>query len=119
MAGIHEMAESLGRALGRTPEYRTLARAVESADGDREIAALTNEVQALREAVQAAARRGEEPPAEEMERLEAAAGRLQASSVYQSVVAAQANFDRIMHRVDAAMEEGMRKGAESRIILTS
>ena len=118
MADIQEMAESLGRALGRTPEYRTLARAIESAKDDREMVALSNEVQALQEVLDAAARRGEEPPQTEMERLEAAVGRLQASSVYQSVVAAQANFDRIMHRVDAAMQEGMRKGAESRIILT-
>ena len=119
MAEIHEMAESLGRTLGRTAEYRTLARAIESADEDREIVALRNEVQALQEVIEAAAREGREPPKEEMERLEAALGRLQASSVYQSVVAAQANFDRIMYRVEAAMQEGMRKGAESRIILTS
>jgi len=44
--------------------------------------------------LEAAARKGEEPPGPEMEQLEAALGRLQASSVYQSVVAAQANFDR-------------------------
>ena len=117
MAEIQEMAESLGRSLGRTPEYRTLARAIESADGDREIVTLRNEVQALQEVLEAAVRRGEEPPEAEMERLETVVGRLQASSVYQSVVAAQANFDRIMHGVDAAMQEGMRKGAESRIIL--
>ena len=119
MAEIHEMAESLGRVLGGTPEYRTLARAIESADEDREIVAMGNEVQALQEVIEMAARKGEEPPQTEMERLEAALGRLQASSVYQSVVAAQANFDRIMYRVEAAVQEGMRKGAESRIILTS
>ena len=119
MAEIHEMAESLGRALGRTAEYRTLARALESADSDRDMVALTNEVQGLQETLRAAAQKGEELPAAEMERLEAAMGRLQASSVYQSVVAAQANFDRIMHRVDAAIQEGMRKGAASPIILAT
>lgn len=119
MSEIREMAESLGRVLGRTPEYRTLARAIESANEDREVVALTNEVQALQEVVEAAARKGEEPPEEEMERLGVAVRRMQASSVYQGVVAAQANFDRIMYRVDAAMQEGMRKGAESRIILNS
>jgi len=69
--------------------------------------------------LEAAARKGEEPPEAEMERLQTALGRLQASSVYQSVVAAQANFDRVMYRVDAALQEGMRRGAESRIIVTS
>lgn len=119
MAEINEMAESLGRVLGRTPEYRTLARAIESAGEDREVVALGNEVQALQRVLEAAARKGEEPSGPEMEQLEAALGRLQASSVYQSVVAAQANFDRVMDRVDAAMQEGMRKGAESRIIVAS
>lgn len=118
MAEVHELAESLGRELGRTPEYRTLARAIESTEEDREIAALRNEVEELQKAIQAVTDEGQAPPEAEMERLEAVIGRLQASSVYQSLVAAQANFDRIMYRVDAAMQEGMSKGAESRIILT-
>ena len=119
MAEIQEMAESLGQALGRTAEYRTLARAIESADNDREIVALTREVQGLQEVLRAAAQRGEELPKAEMEQLEASMAKLQATSVYQSVVAAQANFDRIMHRVDASIQEGMRKGAASPIILTT
>lgn len=119
MAEIQEMAESLGRALGRTAEYRTLARALESADDDREIVALTNEAQGLQETIRAAAQQGGELPGAEMEQLEAVMGRLQASSVYQSVVAAQANFDRIMQRVDASIREGMRKGAASPIILAT
>ncbi len=119
MAEIQEMAESLGRALGRTAEYRTLARAIESADGDRDVVTLTNEVQGLQETLGTAARRGEELPKAEMEQLEAAMAKLQASSVYQSVVAAQANFDRIMQRVDASIREGMRKGAASPIILAT
>ena len=119
MAEIQEMAESLGRALGRTAEYRTMARAIESADNDREIVALTNEVQGLQEVLRAAAQKGEELPTAEMEQLEAAMAKLQATSVYQSVVAAQANFDRIMQRVDAAIQEGMREGAASPIILAT
>jgi len=119
MAEIQEMAESLGQALGRTSEYRTLARAIESADNDREIVALTNEAQGLQETIRTAARHGEELPKAEMEQLEAVMGKLQASSVYQSVVAAQANFDRIMQRVDTSIQEGMQRGAASPIILTT
>lgn len=119
MAEIQEMAESLGQALGRTAEYRTLARAIESADNDRDIVALTNEAQGLQATIRAAAQSGEELPKAEMEQLETVMGRLQASSVYQSVVAAQANFDRVMQRVDAAIQEGMQKGAASPIILAT
>ena len=119
MAEIHEMARSLGRVLGGTPEYRTLTRALEAADGDREIVALKNEVREIEETLQAAIARGEQPSGTEMERYEAVVGKLQASSLYQSLVAAQVNFDKIMYRVDAAIQEGMREGAASRIILTS
>ena len=119
MTDIGELAESLGRALGNTPEYRTLARAKECADDDRQIVELTNELQQREASLQSALREGKEPDGAEMERYEAALSRLQASSMYQSLVSAQANFDKIMYRVDAAMRKGMQDGARSRIILTS
>ena len=119
MSEIEEMAGSLGRALGRTPEYRTMARALESADEDRDIVGLRNEVRDLERRLQEAIGAGSEPDKATMEEFEAAIGRLQASSVYQSVVAAQANFDKIMQRVDAEIQKGMREGAASRIILTT
>lgn len=119
MSRIDELAESLGRALGGTPEYRTLARARECADDDREMVRLRNRLVAIEQSVQSALQRGEQPPAEDMEKYEAALGELQALSVYQSLVAAQANFDRIMQRADSAMQEGMRAGSSSPIILSS
>ena len=63
--------------------------------------------------------RGKQPAPEDMEAYETALGELQTLSVYQSLVAAQANFDRVMHRADAAIQEGMRAGSASPIILTS
>ncbi len=119
MSRIEELAESLGRALGGTPEYRTLATARECADDDREMVRLRNRLVEIEGSVQSALQRGDQPDAGDMEKYEAALGELQALSVYQSLVAAQANFDRIMHRVDAAMQEGMRTGSSSPIILTS
>lgn len=119
MSEIEEMAGSLGRALGRTPEYRMLARALESADDDRDLVALRNEVGDLERRLQETIAEGREPEKATMEQFEVAIGRLQASSVYQSVVAAQTNFDKIMHRVDAEIRKGMREGAASRIILTT
>ena len=119
MTDVSELAESLGRALGRTPEYRTMTRAMQSADDDRQIVELRNELKRTEASLQSAVRSGKEPDKADMEQYEAALGKLQASSVYQSLVAAQANLDKIMVRVDAAIQKGMREGAESRIILTS
>ena len=119
MTDIDDLAGSLGRALGKTPEYRTLARAKESADDDRGIVELTNELKRSEEALQTAIQEGKEPDKAEMERYEAALNKLQGSSVYQSLVSAQANFDKVMYRVNAAMRKGMQEGAASRIILAS
>lgn len=119
MTDIGDLAESLGRALGNTPEYRTLARAKECAEDDRRIVELTNELRRKEQALKSAIREGKELDQTEMESYEAAVSKLQESSVYQSLVSAQANFDKIMYRVDAAIQKGMQKGAASRIILTS
>ena len=119
MSRIEELAESLGRALGGTPEYRTLAGAKESADDDREMTRLRNRLVEIEGSLQAALQRGEQPAPDDMEDYQGALGELQALSAYQSLVAAQANFDRIMHRADTAIQEGMRAGAASPIILTS
>lgn len=119
MAEIQEMAESLGRALTQTPEFRTLKRAAEAADEDREIVALSNKAAELEAALEAAVRRGKEPAEEDLAQYDSVSGRLQASSVYQSLVAAQANFDRVMKKTDDSIQEGMRKGAASTIILAS
>lgn len=119
MSRIEELSESLGRTLGGTPEYRSLARAKESADDDRDMSRLKNQLMKVEQSVQAALQRGEQPGKEDIEQYEAAMGELQGLSVYQSLVAAQANFDKIMHRVDGAIQQGMRAGAASPIILTS
>lgn len=119
MAEIKKLAEDLGRLLGQTPEYKTLKRAAEVADEDREIVALQNEIRRLEESFSSAIRSGEEPSKDDLARYETVAGQLQASSVYQSVVAAQSNFDKVMARVHSSIQEGMRKGAASRIIVAS
>ena len=119
MTEIGELAESLGRALGSTPEYRTLARAKQCADDDRQIVELTNELRRREEELQSAIQEGREFDQADMEGFEVTLSKLQASSVYQSLIAAQANFDKIMYRVDAAIQKGMQEGAASRIILSS
>ena len=53
------------------------------------------------------------------EEYEKAFGRLQASPVYQGLVAAQANFDRVLGRVNEGITKAIEEGAKSRIIISS
>ena len=119
MAEIVDMAQSLGQALGRTPEYQALDRAIQKADDDRDIVELRNEIQRLEAALQSALAQGQQPQEEQVEEYEGALRRLQALASYQAVVAAQANFDKIMLKVNEAIQSGMRDGASSRIIIPS
>ncbi len=119
MAEIEEMARELGLALGRTSQYRDLRRAARRADDDRELVTLRNELAELEERVARSARAGEEPAPEVVEEYERVFGRLQASPVYQGLVAAQANYDRVLGRVNEGISKAIEEGAKSRIIISS
>jgi cell fate (sporulation/competence/biofilm development) regulator YlbF (YheA/YmcA/DUF963 family) len=119
MAGMDEMARSLGQAMGRTDEYQALKRVMGAMGEDRDLVSLRNELEGLEGQIEAHLRAGEEPNAELAERYETAVSRLQANSTYQRLVSAQANFDKVVTRVNNTIAEGIREGGESRIILSS
>ena len=119
MAEIDQMALDLGKALGRTDEYQAMDRAVKSADDDRDMVTLKNELQRLETSLQTAVRSGQTPPEDEMKEYEGALEKLQTLASYQRLVAAQANFEKLMTKVNAAIQQGMQEGANSRIILPS
>lgn len=119
MAGLKEMARDVGHALARTDEYQALRRAISRMDDDREIVEMKNELQKVEERLQSSLRRGEEPDEALVEQYEGIAGELQANPTYQSLVAAQANFDKVVSKVNEAISEALKEGAESRIVLPS
>ncbi len=117
MAGITEMAKDLGNALARTDEYQALRRAVSAADDDRDIAELKTTLEGLEGRIAAALKSGNEPDEEVANAYEAAVSRLQGNSTYQRLVAAQANFDKVVQKVNETIAKGLEEGADSRIIL--
>lgn len=119
MAGIMEMAKDLGSALARTDEYQALRRAAQAADDDREIAELRSTLEGLEGQIATALRAGKDPDEEVAKEYEEAAGKLQTNSTYQRLVAAQANFDKIVQKVNDTITKGLAEGADSRIILSS
>lgn len=116
---ISERAHDLGRQLSQTEEYRALRRAREAVDGDRELVARLNQLLELEDRVAQAVEQGEAPEESVRGEYEAIFSEVQASPVYQGLVATQSNFDKLLMRVNEEIARGMEAGAQSRIILPS
>lgn len=114
-----EKARELGRFIGQSDEYKALSRARERMNDDREISTLLNRLGELEKEISGAAQRGEAPGEEEREEYESLFSSLQSSPTYQSFVAAQANFEKILARVNEEISAGMESGAQSGIIVPS
>ena len=117
MTRMMEMAKDLGKVLAQTEEYQTLKHTVSGTADDRELAELRTELEDLEGQIEAALRGGNEPTEELKAGYEAAVGRLQASATYQRLVSAQANFDKVLLKVNHTIQQGITEGAESRIIM--
>jgi cell fate (sporulation/competence/biofilm development) regulator YlbF (YheA/YmcA/DUF963 family) len=113
---IDEKAQDLGRLIGQTEEYKTLKRASERLREDAECQRLLGDMERLAGEIEAVARSGTEPTAEQTERYDSAVQSIQVSPVYQQMAAAQANFEKLMAKVNARIYEGIQKGAASPII---
>lgn len=119
MAGIYEMARQLGGALARTEEYQALKRAMDASADDRELVELRSRMEEIEARIEASLRAGEEPSDDVKEAYGTAVERLQTLAAYQRLVAAQANFEKVMYKVNQIVAEGIEEGARSRIILSS
>ncbi len=117
MSRMMEMAKDLGRALAQTDEYQILKVAVSSTEDDGGMAELRTELEGLERTIEEALQAGGEPDDEVKSSYEDAVGRLQSSSTYQRLVSAQANFDKVLLKVNHTIQEGIAEGAESRIIM--
>ena len=119
MAGIYDMAKELGAALARTDEYQALKRASDAAEEDRELVELRNKLQSLEAQLESELRAGKEPGEELKKEYTEAAESLQSMSAFQRVVAAQSNFEKVMHKVTETVAKGIEEGAQGRIIISS
>jgi cell fate (sporulation/competence/biofilm development) regulator YlbF (YheA/YmcA/DUF963 family) len=113
---IESKAKELGRLIGQSPEYQAVKRANDALGQDVAAVALLKQMEQLRLDAQQMIQRGERPT-EQMEKdLDALLGQVQSQSVYQRLVSAQENFDKLMARVNDWIVDGIEKGATSTII---
>ncbi|PYP51424.1 MAG: hypothetical protein DMD45_08175 [Gemmatimonadetes bacterium] len=113
---IDEKAQELGRLLGQSDEYKTLLRASDRMKEDAICKQLLADVERIAQEIERATQEGREPAKEQVERYDRALQSVQANAVYQQVVAAQANFEKMMAKVNARIYDGMKQGAASPII---
>jgi len=113
---IDQKAQELGRLLGQSDEYKALLRASDRMKEDATCRQLLADVERIAQAIEHATQEGHEPAKEQVEQYDRALQSVQASPVYQQVVAAQANFEKLMAKVNARIYDGMKQGAASPII---
>lgn len=119
MGRLSEMAQQLGREMGRTDEYKALKGAMEQAEEDREVVELRNNLQQLEEQIHASLKAGQQPEEEMAKKYEEVAGQLQAKPAYQKLVAAQSNFDKVVQDVNQTIAQGIKEGGDSPIVTPS
>lgn len=112
-----EKAREVGRLISQLPEYAYVRAARREIDADREATEMLNRMRDLQEELMQAIARGEGAGEAQQREFEALQERMQVNARYQALVSSQANFDKLMDRVDGAIGEGIRKGEESRIII--
>jgi cell fate (sporulation/competence/biofilm development) regulator YlbF (YheA/YmcA/DUF963 family) len=116
---IPQKAEDLGRHIGQTEEYKALKRAQDRLQEARELAAQLRRLQEMAQRLDQVMDGGETPSEEDRAQYEQLLGQIQADPIYQGMIAAQANFDKLMVRVNEHILDGIRKGAASTIITLS
>jgi cell fate (sporulation/competence/biofilm development) regulator YlbF (YheA/YmcA/DUF963 family) len=113
---IEDKAKELGRLIGQSPEYQAVKRANDALSQDTAAVALLRQMEQLRINAQQMIQRGERPTEEMEKELDGLLGQVQGQPVYQRLVAAQENFDKIMGKVNDWIVDGIERGAASPII---
>ena len=113
---IEDKAKELGRLIGQSSEYKAVKRANDLLGEDKAAVELLKRMEQLRISAQQMIQRGERPTEEMEKELDTLLGQVQQQTVYQRLVAAQENFDKIMSKVNDWIVEGIEKGAQSSII---
>ena len=113
---LQDKAIELGRLIGQSDEYKAVKRTSDALNEDREAVSLIREMERLRLEAQALIERGQNPTPEMERQLDDLLAKVQVNGSYQRALVAQENFDKLMHRVNNWILEGIKKGVASPII---
>jgi cell fate (sporulation/competence/biofilm development) regulator YlbF (YheA/YmcA/DUF963 family) len=113
---LHDRSVELGRLIGQSDEYKAVRRANDGLGADAEAVKVLQRMEQLRHEASHMIDRGEQPTAEMEQELELLLSQVQVNPLYQRMIVAQENFDKIMMQVNQWILEGIKKGAASGII---
>ena len=116
---LDEKAKDLGRTIGQSTEYQTLKRAGDAVRGDTAASTIMDRLSQLQSIAREMIERGEDPPQAMEQELDTLMQKIEVNDVYQRVIVAQTNFDKLMVRVNEQISEGIRTGSVSKIISLS
>ncbi len=116
---LEEKAKELGRQIGQSTEYQAVKRSNDLLAEDTEASTVLRRLSQLRSEAQQFLERGEDPPPQMEQELDALLQKVELNPVYQRAIVAQTNFDKLMVRVNEYISEGIRTGAVSKIITLS
>lgn len=113
---LNDRAVEVGRLIGQSEEYKAVRRANDALGADTSAVALLQRMEQLRHQAADMMDGGEQPSAAMEQELEQLLGQVQVNPLYQRMIVAQENFDKIMMQVNQWILEGIKKGATSGII---
>jgi cell fate (sporulation/competence/biofilm development) regulator YlbF (YheA/YmcA/DUF963 family) len=114
---IFERATEVGRLVSQTAEFRYLKAAHEEISSDKDATGQIDDMRKLQTEIMGFLEKGEEPPEDLRLQLESLSEDMQTSTRYQALISAQANFDKLMEKVQESIGSGIRAGEESRIVI--
>lgn len=114
---IFERASEVGRLVSQTAEFQYLKAAHAEISTDEEATRRIEDMRKLQTEILGFLEKGEEPPEDLRNSLESLSEEMQTSTRYQALISAQANFDKLMEKVQESIGAGIRTGEESRIVI--
>jgi cell fate (sporulation/competence/biofilm development) regulator YlbF (YheA/YmcA/DUF963 family) len=113
---IPDKARELGRLIGQSDEYAALRRAQDRVAEAPELREKLDRLRQLADTLERVSMEGGTPQPADVTSYDQLLTAIQGDTLYQSVLAAQTNFDKLMIKVNDQIMEGIRKGATSSII---
>jgi len=113
---LETAAKDLGKLIAQTPEYKYYNQASKEVEGDDELSELLKGLKELEQKVLEIQKEGKQVAEELKAEYNGFLEKIQGKTRMQSLIATQENYLKLMNKVNEKIAEGIREGAQSRII---